>query len=125
MAEPFCNRLCLPASYRKALAWISRLHGIANKWDELRDSTKVRMAEQALKAGIVEILPLVSSADKVSNPQMKGWDATVQVAMMNTRELGIDQEKLEVMPIKHRTAFIMQKRVEELRGATTIKADNG
>jgi tRNA nucleotidyltransferase (CCA-adding enzyme) len=83
------------------------------------------MAEQALKAGIVEILPLVSAADKVGNPQMKGWDATVQVAMMNTRELGIDQEKLEVMPIKHRTAFIMQKRVEELRGATTIKADNG
>jgi hypothetical protein len=48
---------------------------------------------------------------------MKGWDAAVQVAMMNTRQLVIDQEKLEVMPIKHRTAFIMQKRVEELRGA--------
>ena len=115
MAEDFCNRLCLPTSYRKALAWISRLHGKANKWDELRDSTKVRMAEQAIKAGIVEILPLVSAADKPGNQPIAGWDDAVRVAGMNSRELGIDQEKLEAMPVENRASFMLQKRVDRLR----------
>ncbi|NTW81364.1 MAG: HD domain-containing protein, partial [Geobacteraceae bacterium] len=32
MAVDFCNRLRLSVTYRKALAWISSLHGKANKW---------------------------------------------------------------------------------------------
>ena len=115
MAVDFCNRLCLPATYRKALAWISSLHGKANKWDELRDSTKVRMAEQSIKSGIVTILPLVSAADKHGNQPIAGWQDAVRVAAMNTRELGIDQEKLETMPIVKRPSYIMQKRVDVLR----------
>jgi tRNA nucleotidyltransferase (CCA-adding enzyme) len=115
MAADFCNRLCLPATYRKALACVSRLHGKANKWDELRNSTKVRMAEQAIKAGIVEILPLVSAADKPGNQLIAGWKDAVRVAAMNTRELGIDQEKLEAMPIENRPSFILQKRIDVLR----------
>ena len=116
MAPAFCKRLCLPATYRKALAWVCRLHGKANKWDELRDSTKVRMAEQAINAGIVAILPLVSASDKPGGLPMAGWDRAVSVAGMNTAELGIDPEQLEVMAIENRQAFILQKRVEDLRG---------
>ena len=119
MAESFCNRLCLPTRYRKALAWISRLHGSANKWDELRDSTKIQMAEQAIKAGIVEILPLVSAADKPGNMPMSGWDKAVKIAEMNTRELDIDQDKLESMPIENRPSFILQKRVVAFRRIRT------
>ena len=116
MAEDFCNRLCLPKEYRKALAWISRLHGKANKWGELRDSTKVKMAEQAIKAGIVEILPVVSAADKPGGTPISGWDHAIRIARMSTRELGIDQEKLEAMPVDNRPTFILQKRVETFRG---------
>jgi tRNA nucleotidyltransferase (CCA-adding enzyme) len=115
IAADFCLRLCLPSTYRKALAWISRLHGKANKWDELRDSSKVTMAEQAIKAGIVEILPLVSAADKPGGLPMVRWDDAVRVAGMSTRELGIDQKKLEAMTIENRPPFILQKRVELLR----------
>jgi len=115
MAVDFCNRLCLPATYRKALAWISSLHGKANKWDELRESTKLRMAEQAIKAGVVEILPLVSAADKHGNQPIAGWEDAVRIAAMNTRELGIDQEKLETIPTVNRPSYIMQKRVDVLR----------
>jgi len=115
MAADFCNRLCLPATYRKALVWISSLHGKANKWGELRDSTKVRMAEQAIKAGIVQILPMVSAADKPGNQPIAGWEYAVHVAAMNTRELGIDREKLDTMPIVNRPSYIMQKRVDVLR----------
>jgi tRNA nucleotidyltransferase (CCA-adding enzyme) len=115
MAESFCNRLCLPVTYRKALAWVSRLHGIANKWEDLRDSKKIKMAEHAIKAGIVDILPMVSAADKPGSPPMKGWDDAVRITEMSSRELGIDQEQFESMPIMNRPAFIMQKRVESLR----------
>ena len=117
MAGSFCNRLSLPVSYRKALAWVSRLHGIANKWDELRYSTKLKMAEQAIKAGIVAILPIVSASDKPGNIRMICWDKAVMVARMNTRELGIDVEELESMRVENRASLIMQKRVEALRTA--------
>jgi tRNA nucleotidyltransferase (CCA-adding enzyme) len=115
MAVAFCNRLRLPAAYRTALAWISTLHGKANKWGELRDSTKATMAEQAVKAGIVWILPLVAAADKAEEQPMAGWESAVRVAGMTTAELGIDLEKLETMPIKNRPAFILQKRVDMLK----------
>ena len=114
-APEFCNRLALPATYRTALAWVSRLHGTANLWEILRDSTKIRMAEQAIKSAIVEILPIVSAADTAGGVTMAGWDHTVQVAGMNMKELGIVQEKLDVMPIKKRATFIHYARVGKLR----------
>lgn len=116
MANDFCHRLCLPAAYRKALAWISRLHGNANMWADLRNSTKIRMAEQAIKSGIIEILPLVSAGDKLGNPPMSGWLDVVRIAHMSARDLGIDQDKLDALPVDNRPAFIMQKRVEALWG---------
>ncbi len=112
----FATVSALPSGYRKALAWTSSLHGKANLWDTLRNATKITMAEQAIKGGIVEILPLVAAADKAGNPPMAGWDEAVRVAGMNTRELGIDQEKLEAMPVKNRASFILQKRIATLRG---------
>ena len=115
MAAAFCNRLRLPSTYCKSLAWISSLHGKANKWDELRDSSKIKMAELAIKADIAGILPLVSAADKSGGLPMAGWDYAVRVAGMSSRELGIDQEKLEAMPIENRPPFILQKRVEVMR----------
>lgn len=115
MAVEFCNRLCLPSTYRNGLAWVSSLHGKANVWDELRDSTKITMAERAVKCGIARILPLVSAADKPGGQPIADWDDVVRIARMNTRELGIDQEKLEVMPGRNRPSFILQKRVELLR----------
>lgn len=118
MAEKFCNRLCLPARYRKALAWVSRLHGKANRWDELRDSTKIKTAEQAIKSGAVEILPLVSVADKPGSRSVAGWDDAVGIARLTIRELGIDQGRLEMMPIKSRSAYILQMRVDALRRAS-------
>ena len=118
MAVEFCSRLRLPAAYRTALAWVSSLHGKANIWETLRDATKLTMAEQAFKAGIVDILPLVAAADKSGSLPMTGWHDAVLVAGMSARQLEIDQKKLEAMPIKNRTAFILQKRVEVMRAKT-------
>ena len=52
---------------------------------------------------------------------MSGWDDVVRVAGMSTRELGIEHEKLETMPIGSRPAFILQKRVDVLRGALPMR----
>jgi tRNA nucleotidyltransferase (CCA-adding enzyme) len=120
MAVELCNRLRLPATHRTALAWISSLHGKANSWDGLRDSSKLKMAEQAIKGGIADILPLVSAADKPGGQPMAGWENVIRIAGMSTRELGIDQEKLENMSVGNRPAFILQKRVDALRGIVPI-----
>lgn len=123
MAVEFCNRLCLPVAYRKALAWISSLHGKANRWHELREATKLAIAGQALKADIVAILPLVAAADKAGGLPMAGWDEAVRIAAMNTRDLGIDQERLAAMPVRNRPSFILRKRVEAMACHLTIIND--
>jgi tRNA nucleotidyltransferase (CCA-adding enzyme) len=114
LAEALCERLRLPVAYRRALAGVSRYHGTANLWHELRAATKLKMAEQAVKAGIVQILPLVSAADKAGNSRIAEWDEVVAIAGMTCRELGIEVEKLEQIRPAKRAELILQKRVELL-----------
>lgn len=118
-AAPFCDRLRLPAAYRRALAWVSRLHGNVNRWGELRDATRIRIAEQALKAGIGEILPLVSAADKPGSLPFDEWELALTVAKLGSRELGVDPERLEIMRAEQRADYLLQKRVEWVRGMRT------
>jgi tRNA nucleotidyltransferase (CCA-adding enzyme) len=114
-ARDFCTRLRLPAAFRVALSWTSRLHGTANRWDELRSATRVQLARDAIRAGITAILPLVSAADTLDGNGMPGWEDAVRAAGMTTAELGIDPERFTAMPVAQRPSFILQKRVEMLR----------
>jgi len=119
-ALEFCQRLRLPAGYGKVLAWISRLHGTFNLWDQLRDATKVRVAEQAFKAGIIDILPCVAAADKTGGSEPEQWRVALRVAGMSATELGVDLQVLERMGASKRPDHILQKRVEAFR--TTLTA---
>jgi len=114
-ARKFCDRLCLPATWRRALMGICQLHTNANNWHELRDSTRIRMADQAVKSGIADILPLVSAADKPCGTGMTNWEKAVQTVQMNTVELGIDPSGLAAMPVENRADYILQKRIDSLR----------
>lgn len=114
-ARSFCDRLCLPATWRRALMGTCQLHTNANNWHELRDSTRIRMADQAVKSGIAEILPLVSAADKHCGTGMTSWEKAVQTVQMNTLELGIDPSVLAAMPVGNRADYILQKRIDALR----------
>ena len=118
-AQDFCRRLRLPAQYAKALSWVSRLHGKLCKWDELRDSTKLRTAEQAFKAGIADILPLVSTADKSGGTEPEGWREALRIDGMSSADLGIDLQDLERMQPAKRGDHILQKRVQRLRATRT------
>jgi tRNA nucleotidyltransferase (CCA-adding enzyme) len=115
LAKEFCNRLCLPAALRTALAGTCQLHTTANRWQELRGATKISLAERARRAGIGNVLPLVSSADKPAGGVMTGWDVALEVAGMDSLALGISPDRLESMQPPDRTAYILQKRVEAFR----------
>ena len=115
MALAFSDRLRLPATYRTALAWVSRLHGKLNRWSELRDATKMKTAGQAIQAGITDILPMISMADKAGELESNGWDNAIRVSRMTTADLGIEPRQLETMMTSKRPDFILQKRVDMLR----------
>lgn len=115
LACSLCDRLRLPAEYRTALAWTSRLHGTLNRWAELRGATRVRLAEQALKARISATLPLVCMADKGVDEVITGWANAVRIAGMSATDLGIDLTRLETLAAGNRPDLILQKRVEMLR----------
>ena len=119
MSLEFCRRLRLPAHYGKVLAWISRLHGTFNLWDQLRDSTKLRLAEQAVKAGIADVLPLVAASDKAGGTEPGEWREALRIAGMSSAELGIELQDLESKPPTKRVALILQKRVERFRATRT------
>jgi len=117
-AKPFCDRLRLPAGYRYALAWTSRLHTNMNRWDELRDSKKLRVAEHAIKSGITRILPIVSAADKAQTGLLAGWDIYLQVAAMSSAELGIDPVKLQSILPEQRAEYLLQFKLDTLHHIT-------
>ena len=118
---PFCARLRLPASLQRALQATNRLHNTANRWQELRDSTKIQLALDALKAGIDATLPLVVAAD--CGGTMPGWESALRVASLNTAQLGIDPAAFQgdqggqsgQHPSEKLLQVIMQRRVEEFR----------
>lgn len=114
-APGFCRRLKLPARYGRSLAWCSRLHGKLYKWDELRDVTKILTAEQALRAGIDLILPLVAAADKAGSSPPAEWQTALVLAAMTADSLGIDQIMLAGVPPERRKELILQKKGELLR----------
>ncbi len=119
LAREFCNRLSLSAEHRTALSWICRLHGNAGGWQKLRDATKIRMADQARRAGIVRILPLVAAGDKPDGGSMPRWEEAVRVAGMSTLQVGIERSRLEAMPVDKRADFVLQKRIEWFRREET------
>lgn len=115
MAPAFCNRLALPAAWRTALAWSSRLHGPANRWQETRDSTRIRIAAGAIKGGISEILPQLTAADWPEGPGMPDWPLALAAARLSSVQLGISAEQLERLLPAEKESLILQKRVEYLR----------
>jgi tRNA nucleotidyltransferase (CCA-adding enzyme) len=117
MALELCQRLRLPTQFGTALAWISRLHGTFNLWEKLRNATKLKIAAQAIKAGIVDVLPLVAAADKAGGSEPEEWRRVVGIAGMSATSLGIDLEQLEQMASKKRAYVVLQARIQRLGGS--------
>ena len=124
-AGKLCDRLRLPAAWGKAAAWTARLHTKANNWHELRDATRIRLASQADRAGIEQILPLVSAADKQGKGTMEGWEETLLVCRMNSADLAIDPDRLAALKPAQRSDHILQRQIARLAAASmTTAADD-
>lgn len=121
-ADGFCKRLRLPVNLQRALKATCELHQSANRWGELRPSTRIRLALSAVKGGIEEILPLVVAAD--CGGELPGWQETLQVASLNAAQLGIDPEILKDPKFSPEQVqqLIMQHRVHELKALGHEKA---
>ena len=115
-AAAFAKRLRLSAEWQRALQAASRLHTTANRWQELRDATRIRLALDAMKGGIAPFLPLLVAAD--CGGAVPGWEQTLRVASLNAAQLGIDPAIfLNAEPEKCQQ-IIMQQRVRELAKTT-------
>lgn len=118
MAKPFADRLRLPAQYRRALAGTSLTHMTTGRWHELRSSTKLTLAEQAVKSGIADFLPLLVMADGGHQREMPGWDTVLEVLALPTSELQIRPGLIsgpDALPPAERAALIHQHRVQLLK----------
>lgn len=114
-AIELCKRLKLPMAYATALAFVSQHHLNMNRWSELREATKIRIATKALKAGTADILAMVSVADKPGNSIPDGWETTLKIAAMSTEELGINTETVLKIKPEKRGELIMEKKIKRLK----------
>lgn len=120
LAVELCNRLRLPASYRRALAGVNRLHTTMGLWDTLRDATRLRLAQQAQKAGIADLLPLVAQADKPgATSTARQWQLCLDISNLTTAELGIDRTRLHNLQPQALRDLILDRRVQALRTCRT------
>lgn len=115
LAPAFCTRLALPAAYRRGLAWSCRLHTTVNRWEELRDTTRISLIEQAERAAIAGFLPLLAAADKAERGPPQGWAAVLEIVRLNTAALGIAPAQLAALAPPRRAALIRRQRIAELR----------
>lgn len=122
-AADFCRKLRMPSALQRALQATNRLHQKANRWSELRDSTRIQLALDAMKGGIDEILPLVVASD--CRGTMPGWEETLKVAKLNAAQLGIDPSLFAdpSFPPENCQQLIMQRRVEVLRRVQSSQND--
>lgn len=120
--EMVCRRLRLPKAWCQAAAWTSRLHTKAGRMEELRTATLLKLAEQAIKAGIAEILPVVVAADSLAQRDGQPlWDRAVSVARLSVTALGVDPERLAALLPAKRSSYLLHKRVERLRALQALE----
>ncbi len=120
LAVELCNRLRLPVRYRRALAGVNRLHTTMGLWDTLRDATRLRLAQQAQKAGIADLLPLVAQVDKPgATSTARQWQLCLDIINLTTVGLGIDRTRLHNLQPQALRDLILDRRVQALRASRT------
>jgi tRNA nucleotidyltransferase (CCA-adding enzyme) len=115
MARQLAVRLRLTARQRNALAASSKLHMKGGRWSELRDVTRLKLAEEACKSGIADFFPQLVAADRAIAAELPGWNEMLRAASFSSAELGIDTATLESMSDRSRSLLITQMRLKQFR----------
>ncbi len=111
LAQVLCTRLKLPVTYREALMVVCRWHTLMNRWDELRDETRLKIAYAANRGGCGQILPLVSEADTGRPVPRVCWEAALRAVRATVGMLGVQEETLAACPPKERGRLLMKARI--------------
>lgn len=115
MARQLAVRLRLSVRQRNALVAASKLHMKGGRWSELRDATRLKLAEEARKSGIAAFFPQLVAADRAIAAELPGWNEMLRAASFSSAELGIDSATLESMSNCDRSALITQMRLKQFR----------
>jgi len=115
IARQFADRIRLPVSIRNAIMEAIKLHMVGGRWDDLRITTKLLLAEQARKGGIAEYFPLLVMADRNLGHSLEGWEHVLCVSGLSAAELGIDSEMMGSLAEKDRAPMVHRQRIETLK----------
>lgn len=135
LALEMARRLKLPDRYVRGAEAASRLHQTAGLWPGLRDTTRLKLALSAKRAGLAAVLPSVVAADR-GKFNVNQWELAQKTVSMTVEELGVNPRLFEEckdddwcrnecplhkrgkrcpMPVHDRASFLMQRRAEMFR----------
>ena len=84
----------------------------------------MRLAEEALRAGIAAWLPDLVGADRnLSGDTMPGWEQALRVARLSAAELGVEPAALDRIPARDRKGYLLERRVAALRQLSVSATD--
>ena len=115
LARTMATRIRLPGRMRRAIAAACKLHLAGGRWEELRDSGKMKLVEHALKSGIAGFFPQLIAADRNVAHPLPGWHRFLELVQLSATDLGMQTELLSSMSERDRAALIMQYRLKMLK----------
>lgn len=115
LARSLATRIRLPDRIRRAITAACKLHLVGGRWEELRDTTKIRLAESALKSGIAGFFPELIAADRNQAHPLLGWPTLLELVRLSATNLGMRTEALADLGEDERDALIMQYRIKALK----------
>ncbi|WP_224961242.1 phosphohydrolase [Geomonas subterranea] len=108
-------RLRLPERTARAIMAAVTLHRAGGRWQELQQSTRITLAQRALKSGIAPFFPLLVAAVNGKTEALPGWEIYLELVRLSPTELGMDAPALALMTAAQRSSLIMQYRHRKLK----------
>lgn len=120
LARCMATRLRLPERTGRVMVAAVSLHRAGGRWKELRRSTRITLAQRALKSGIDSFFPLLITADHGATEALPGWEIYLKLVRLSPTELGMDAPALASMTEAQRNSLIMQYRHRKLKLMETL-----
>lgn len=116
-------RLRLPDRTARAMVAAVSLHRAGGRWQELRRSARMSLAQKALKSDIAPFFPLLIAAVHGKTEGLPGWETYLELVRLSPTELGMDAPALALMTAAQRSSLIMQYRHRKLKVLENLKKE--
>ena len=115
MARDLSRRLKLSGEAARICAAASALHLTAGRWNEMRETSRLKLARSAVKQGIAAWLPMLVAADRIESDPMPEWNTVCRIVAMSATELGVPLEQLNSVPTARRGKLITEWQLKHYR----------